>query len=263
MGELMEKYGDMSRPAVSKQIELDTNTAMATLGLGQNTDTEGRQRVQTPQDSYMEPRGTKRTSDAYLETGDKENASVQVVSNQKKRLKPNSTRNAPNPSTVLSPKSANSRNLPQSPMRPTLGSPQRSHLSKLQSPLKPAVMPRQPSATACMSTSITGGSMRETVKARPGRSTVKKSVAASPMSKGAGATRSRKGATVSVNKNTRESARTVSATSTSSSASTGTTIVKPVGRNRADKNAGTKAAASKITAIVETPKPARRVLRKR
>ena len=60
--------------------------------------------------------------------------------NPKRRAKPtDASHQPPNPSTVLSPKSSNSQNLPNSPSRPLLTSPQKSYFPQPTSPLKPSI----------------------------------------------------------------------------------------------------------------------------
>lgn len=207
-------------------------------------------------------------SDA-MESMDKENVQDhdQRIPNPKKRTKAGTSRQAPNPSTVLSPKSANSRTLPQSPIRPTLGSPQKSYISRPVSPLKPpspVKMASPAKVAAAAATATLAGMLSE--KAKPGRpKAVAGRKAPNPTTTKAGSTRAKRGAGNDVHEP--EDVRKASNTSNISNFSTATTVVKP--GKKAVANAGKKgdvgvrAVGKKVTAGTEGPPAGRRVLRKR
>ena len=178
------------------------------------------------------------------------------IPNPKKRTR--TTRNAearhpPNPSTVLSPKSNNSRTLPQSPIRrPTWGSPQKHFHSRPASPLKPVLSPAKPNVAAAAAATATLASM-VTDKPKPGRpkAAVRKAAAKSKKAP--------------EGKEEPEGMRTVSSTSSSSAISTGTTIVKNTKKTPTTlkKGARAKAAGKQASAVADPPPAGRRVLRKR
>lgn len=213
-----------------------------------------------------------------MENADKENAisHVESLPNPKKRTKVAAgagTRQATNPSTVLSPKSSNSRTLPQSPIRP-LGSGKKSYIAHPASPLKP-MLPFKSAppgkATAISATanlaSMTNDKAKPTrAKANTGRKATNPSATAKP-----DATLPRRG--ILILKVPIES-RSVSNSSNATNSSTGTTIMKKGGKlNRAvttvaskkkNLNVGGRAAGKKgAAAAVEAPPAERRVLRKR
>ena len=170
-----------------------------------------------------------------------------------------------NPSTVLSPKSANSRTLPQSPIRPGLGSPQKSYISRPASPLKPyspvkAASPAK--AAAAVATAALASMLNEKPNVgRPKTATGPK--ATSTKKAKAQGTRNKRGAE---NAQEPEDSRKVSNSSNTSSASTGTTIVKnsrkaPAGVKK--NELGVRATGKKVAAAAEGPATGRRVLRKR
>lgn len=205
-----------------------------------------------------------------MENVDKENNAepAQPIPNPKKRTKANKaeSRQVTNPSTILSPKSANSRTLPHSPIRPALCSPQKSYLSRPVSPLKPCspVKIASPAkAAAAAATANLASMIVEKPKAgRPKAATTRNASNPKSTNKNPGS-RTRRGAE---NVQEPEDVRKVSNTSNISSASTGTTIVKntrkaPLGA--AKKNVGASAVGKKVAAAVEAPAPGRRVLRKR
>ena len=178
------------------------------------------------------------------------------ISNPKKRTKVSSNldkRRAPNPSTVLSPKSANSRTLPQSPIRPALGSPMKSFTSHPASPLKAMASPAK-AAMAPLASQVTE-------KARPGRP---KSAASKTAASKAAAGRKKREAENALEQ---EGLRTVSSTSNSSAVSTGTTIVKNMKKKQtagpAKKGVGVKAVGKKVAGAADPAPAGRRVLRKR
>ena len=216
----------------------------------------------------MRPNLTSR-SDA-MDSADKENnaQSMEAIPNPKKRAKMTTTarsRQATNPSTVLSPKSANSRTLPQSPIHPELKSPQKSYFAYPTSPLKPVSPIKLASpvkTTAAAATANLACMVNE--KAKPGRS---KGAAGrkptNPATTKAAAGRPKRGADVAKEP---EDVRKVSNQSNISSISTGTTIVKNARKApaAAKKNdVGVRAVGKKVTAGTAMPPPGRRVLRKR
>ena len=204
-----------------------------------------------------------------MEHVDKENSDepAHPIPNPKRRLKANAaqSRQVTNPSTVLSPKSANSRTLPQSPIRPGLGSPQKSYLSHPASPLKPyspvkAASPAK--AAAAVATAALASMLNEKPNVgRPKTATGPKATT-TKKAKVQGA-RTRRGAE---NVQEPEDTRKVSNSSNTSSTSTGTTIVKnarkaPAGVKKND--IGVRATGKKVAVATEGPATGRRVLRKR
>ncbi|KAI4267901.1 MAG: hypothetical protein L6R35_006811 [Caloplaca aegaea] len=233
-------------------------------------------------------RGTKRPSDHISADDDKENTPDPTHPlSTKKRPKPNtahpSNRSA---AAILSPKSSNARSNQQSPMRPHLGSPQKSYLSHPTSPLKPssglapaAPKPASPAKAAAIVATTTAASAsaandkpratrtRAAAAAAAGKP-AKAPTAAALKAKPAFITRAKRGAEPP----TEVGSRTVSA---ASNTSTGTTVVRKMGRGAAaaggakpkakakegaaEKGVGKKGSA----AAVEAPPQGRRVLRKR
>lgn len=195
----------------------------------------------------------------------------------KKRAKDTTTVRAPHPSTVLSPKSSNSRTLPQSPIRPPFGSPGKVQMPlHPQSPLKP-VSPMKAAAAAAtvgLANMVNSKSAKPAIGSTAGtsaaitRKTSKQAAAPKPA-----ATRPKRGVAPVAAPTTQK--RTVSASSNASGTSTGTTIVKRVGKALAatttGKRAAAAAAAKKVVAPktkteaakAEQPTTGRRVLRKR
>ncbi|KAL9047265.1 MAG: hypothetical protein Q9214_000118 [Letrouitia sp. 1 TL-2023] len=222
-------------------------------------------------------RGTKRPSDSQF---DKENTpDPHSIPNPKKRPRPN-------PATILSPKSSNSNNLAHhSPVRPNLASMQKpsSNFSCPTSPLKADVMTKlamsaPPAKAAAIAATWANSAIDPpktgTVRTR-GAAATKKTTVAKSKARGPAAARAKKG----VNKPAPAPApamanetRTVSA---ASNTSTGTTVVKTVGKaagggkTRGKKENETKAPrrapGKKAVAASEAsaPAPGRRVLRKR
>lgn len=215
-------------------------------------------------------RGTKRTSDA-INSADKENnaQSMEAIPNPKKRAKMTTTaksRQATNPSTVLSPKSANSRTLPQSPVHPELKSPQKLYFAHPTSPLKPIspIKLASPAKAAAAAATANLASM-VTEKVKPGRPKAAAGRKASnPTTTKPAVGRPKRGAAIAKEP---EDVRKVSNQSNTSTISTGTTIVKnakkaPVAA--AKKNdVGVRAVGKKVAAGTGMPPPGRRVLRKR
>lgn len=210
-----------------------------------------------------------------MESADKENVveHLQALPNPKKRTKVATgarTRQATNPSTILSPKSSNSRTLPHSPIRPPLGSPQKSYMSHPASPLKSMLPPK--SASPAKATAITAVANLASVtvdktkparaKANSGRKTTNPVTTAKPA-----AARPKRGVL-----NALVESRSVSNSSNASNTSTGTTILKKgrpatTATSAATKKknliAGGRAMGKKAHTMVEAPPAERRVLRKR
>ena len=221
--------------------------------------------------SAMPPHLTSR-SDA-MDLAEKENdaQSVEAIPNPKKRAKIATTaksRQATNPSTVLSPKSANSRTLPQSPSRPELKSPQKSYLALPNSPLKP-ISPVKLASPAKTAAAVATANLASMVheKTKPGRSKGAAAAgrkATNPTTTKAAVGRPKRGADVAQEP---EDVRKVSNQSNVSSVSTGTTIVKNARKAptaAAKKNdVGVRAVGKRVTASTAMPPPGRRVLRKR
>ncbi|MCJ1280923.1 hypothetical protein MMC26_000241 [Xylographa opegraphella] len=286
MGELLLKYAE------SNQQDAKVG-AKATVKPVPTKSTEKRIANANLQAAELEnnghTRGVKRSSEIFA-TADKENAidMDQPIPNPKKRSKTAATapsRQVTNPSSVLSPKSSNSRTLPHSPIRPPFGSPQKSCLSHPVSPLKPispsktlspsktasATKTASPAKAAAVAATATLANLVGE-KLAPGRAEVKgrrkpsKPVLESTTTK----TRPRRGAAKII---VAES-RTASSSSNYSGASTGTTVVKantkankkapPVPKAGVKKGVGVSAAGKKVAAAkVEAPAAGRRVLRKR
>lgn len=210
-----------------------------------------------------------------MDNADKENVvkTIDALPNPKKRIKVTAgvgTRQATNPSAVLSPKSSNSRTLPQSPIRPVLGSPQKSYVSRPASPLKSmALKSASPAkaaaitATASLTSMINEKAKSTRAKANTGRKATNPSATVKPA-----ATRPKR-----VVVHVPVESRSVSNNSNASNVSTGTTIMKKGGKStttgntttakKKNPNAGTRAAVKKAPATVEAPPAERRVLRKR
>ncbi|KAL9137613.1 MAG: hypothetical protein Q9175_001164 [Cornicularia normoerica] len=206
-----------------------------------------------------------------MKSADKENnaQSLEAIPNPKKRAKMTATaksRQATNPSTVLSPKSANSRTLPQSPIRAELNSPQKSHFAHPTSPLK-SISPiklASPAKTAAAAATANLASMVNE-KAKPGRPKAAPSRKASnPTTTKTALGRPKRGADVAKEP---EDVRKVSNQSNISGISANTTIVKNTrkapGAAAKKGNVGVRAVGKKVTAGTGMPPPARRVLRKR
>ena len=217
-----------------------------------------------------------------MEDANKENAPnpVQPIPNPKKRTKATTTasnRQPPSQSTVLSPKSSNSRTFPQSPIRPALGSPQKLYLSRPASPSKLALPPSPAKSAAIAATANLASMVHE--KPKPTRSkaaTGRKATnppAIAPITAKAATTRAKRGAV-----NTQAPAvaeiRCASNSSNTSNTSTGTTVVRKGAKastaastsaaaKRKNFNAGVAAAGKKVTAGTDGPATGRRVLRSR
>lgn len=215
----------------------------------------------------------------HLDNADKENTPEPgQIPNPKKRTKTTGigpSHQVTNPSTVLSPKSSNSRTLPQSPIRPVLGSPQKSHLSRPASPLKPMSPSKQLSpskelqsspakSAAIAATTSLANIAAEKPKATRGRAAGGKKVAnpTSTTSKPP-ATRAKRGAAATQI----AEVRVASSSSNVSTTSNATTVMKKSGRPPTAATAvaqkrgvGVSGAGKKIA---DAPPAGRRVLRKR
>ena len=235
-----------------------------------------RTRYGTTQESNKN--GSQSTLSDHLEHADKENTPEPGhLPNPKKRTKTTAispSRQLTNPSTVLSPKSSNSRTLPQSPIRPALASPQKSYLSRPPSPLKPMspskqlppskqFSPAKSAAIAAISTLANTAS--EKPKATRGKAAAgkKATITAATAAKPA-ATRAKRGVGAS------QAARGTRIASNSSDASTtsnATTVMRKGGKAPASaasaarkRGVGVSAAGKKVA---EAPAAGRRILRKR
>ena len=206
-----------------------------------------------------------------MEAIGKENVtdSTEDIPNPKKRSKvaQGPSRQVTNPSTVLSPKSANSRTLPQSPIRPIVGSSQKSYLShpasplKLISPVKISLQAKAAAAAATTNLAVIVGEKPKTRRPKAGANL--KATNPTAGTKGAGG-RAKRGANLDQES---QDVRKVSNTSSISSASNATTIVKnakkvPTAAIRGNAVGG-RAVGKKVAAAVEAPPVGRRVLRKR
>lgn len=283
MGELLRKYLEMSEQKQQSATREEKGVEVAP--------SSGPKPILVSEESSStdvpKTRGTKRTrrvlmcdlamhsiltsnSDA-MDSTDKENnaQSMEAIPNPKKRAKVTATaksRQVTNPSTVLSPKSANSRTLPQSPIRPELKSPLKSYFAHPTSPLKPIspIKLASPAKSAAAAATANLASMVNE-KAKPGRSKAGAGrKATNPTTTKAAVGRPKRGADVAKEP---EDVRKVSNQSNISSISTGTTIVKnarKAPRAAAKKNdVGVRAVGKKVTGGTAMPPPGRRVLRKR
>jgi len=199
------------------------------------------------------------SSDA-IDSEDKENddTHTQPIPNPKKRPKASKATNPhqpPNPSTVLSPKSANSRTLPHSPIRPPLTSPQKSYTSHPASPLKatsPLKIVSPVKATAAAAAPLIQSNPINQ-KAKPGRPKA-----------GTAKTGNR---ALKHNAEPTHEPENVRKASNTSTVSTATTIVRntrkapPAGARKGEL--GIKAVGRKGGVRGEAPATGRRVLRKR
>lgn len=282
MGEMQEKYramvekekGDVEGPKNAEATERQTVPEKSVMVAKDGVATAGPPSRTAKRNRYASQSVSMNLflinhSDA-MEAADKENASESVhdIPNPKKRAKVTKgpSRQVTNPSTVLSPKSANSRTLPQSPVRPAMCSPQKSHLSHSTSPLKhfsPVKSSSPAKAAAVAATASLASLVGEKSKAgRPKAGTTRK--ASNSATTKAATTRGKRGAGPL---HEPEDVRKVSNTSNLSSTSAGTTIVvnskkaPPAASKKRD--VGVRAIGKKVTAGAEAPAPARRVLRKR
>lgn len=225
-----------------------------------------------------------------MDQADKENTPdpSQAMPAPKKRVKPAiaTARQDPNPSTVLSPKSSNSRTLPRSPIRPPLGAPPKPQASRPASPLKPP-SPIKTAAAAATSTlaNMVDDKLRGNKPLAGAGRKASKTTTAEATKPAPAVTRSKRGAAANAAATIETGHRTVSNSSNvsgTSGTSTGTTIVKRMGRAMAPrataaaskmaaaaaattkKDVGVSAAGKKVAkAKAEAPPAGRRVLRKR
>lgn len=284
MGELLAQYMDMSdqkqqgAPRDEKAAgEVALSSAPEPISVSEDPASTGvptsRGTKRTRQvgmcDSAMRPILTS-PSDA-MDSGDKENntQSMEAIPNPKKRIKTTvaaKSRQATNPSTVLSPKSANSRTLPQSPIRPELKSPTKSYFAHPTSPLKP-VSPIKLASPAKAAAAVATANLASMVneKAKPGRpkAGAGRKAADSTTTKAA-VGRPKRGVDGAKEP---DDARKASNQSSISSISTGTTIVKnarkgPTAAAKKD-DVGVRAVGKKVAGGTGMPPPGRRVLRKR
>ncbi|KAL8855807.1 MAG: hypothetical protein Q9178_007571 [Gyalolechia marmorata] len=279
MGDLYQKYLEITKKQTSEDEtqQVVRRTEIATRPSPSKVTVYSPQKPLEP--APLPPSGTKRNSDHFSADDDKENTPDPTIPLQsKKRPKPNT-----NPSTVLSPKSSNSRTLAphQSPIRPQLGSPQKSFPPHATSPLKPSItVPIAPKlaspakAAAVAATSAMNATSASNAPEKP-RATRTRAAAATRATKPPASTatrtknppitRAKRGAapaTAAV-----AQSRTVSAASNSSTA---TTVVrkaaaaKPVVASKAKgKTTVTKRVPAADKSAVEAPAQGRRVLRKR
>lgn len=282
MGELLEKYleiSDQKQQSAPREKAMDVAPSSVPGPIAISEDPRSTEKPNS--------RGTKRTrrvvlrnltmcpiltscSDA-MDLADKENNAqpIEAIPNPKKRNKTTTTaksRQATNPSTVLSPKSANSRTLPHSPTRPDMKSPQKLYFAHPTSPLKP-ISPIKLASPAKAAAAAATASLASMVieKAKPGRPKAAATRKAStPTTAKTAGGRPKRGANVVQEP---EDVRKVSNQSNISSISTGTTIVKNARKapaTAAKKNeVGVRAVGKKVTASAAMPPPGRRVLRKR
>lgn len=279
MGELYDKYleSTQKQPSESETKQL-TAKPEGSQGPRPANPTASSPKKQTDTAS-LPPRGTKRPSDHLSADDDKENTPDPTIPLQsKKRPKPNN-HHPSNPAAVLSPKSLNSRALAahQSPIRPQLGSPQKSFLTHATSPLKPSitvpVAPKPASPAKAAAIAATGtlnaapvNNAHEKPRATRTRGAAttkatKQPATAAPKTKTAPITRAKRGVeptpAAAVSK---DESRTVSAASNSSTATT--VVTKPAAKPAMASKAKGKAVTKKAPAV-EAPAQGRRVLRKR
>lgn len=288
MGELYEKYMQMDAAARSqgaseasqKHVIREKDEVAAPILSEQNTinpvsRNNKAHKAETSTTAHVS-RGIKRTSETF--ESDKENPAAKTIEpkpipNKKQRTTTKESahpaRHNPHPSTVLSPKSANSRTLPS--YNPNGGDtlPKNQYSTRPTSPLKGQSSPAKSKAT----TTIAGG--RGVNKSATTNATAKSMGPPPPPQAGKGRGRKAAAAPAPVEIRDEGSIRTVSS---ASNASTGTTIVKKaagdsgkragtkVGKTttRGKKTAATPVAAGTVAGEEKTgTKGGRRVLRKR
>ncbi|KAL8785442.1 MAG: hypothetical protein Q9213_003372 [Squamulea squamosa] len=283
MGELYEKYLESTKElSADTEIQQPGKQTEAFTGPSSQKPTASSPLKQT-ETAPLPPRGTKRPSDHFSADDDKENTPDPTIPLQSKK-RPKPTNHHPsNPTAVLSPKSSNSRAMAphQSPIRPQLGSPQKSFLSHATSPLKPSITvpvvskPTSPAkAAAIAATSMTNAApvnnAHENLRATRTRGAAatkatKKPAAVAMKAKTAPITRAKRGAEpTQAAVAPKDESRTVSAASNSSTA---TTVVRKAAPKTAVASKGkgkvvTKKGPAAKTAV-EPPAQGRRVLRKR
>ena len=289
MGDLYEKHMHMDAAAksqdvrVAKQVDQAADQEQVTTALQQQ---RFKSRPEVTQAATLSnavisstgpsSRGVKRTSDMF--DSDKENPTTtsnatstkpQPIANKKQRTaakdSSHPSHHNPNPSTVLSPKSANSRTLPSHHSKGGELLQKSQYASRPTSPLKAQTSPMKTKATATV-----GGASKSTAV-----STLSKTMGPPPQPQGS-KPRGRKAAAApatagSVEIHDEGSIRTVSS---ASNASTGTTIVKKTSAGGAKRGGakiskattGKKTTAPATAAVGEEKagmKSGRRVLRKR
>ncbi|KAA6409567.1 MAG: hypothetical protein FRX48_06178 [Lasallia pustulata] len=276
MGELLAKYVEsarqgqeaISRNSTAKAVK-STKSKAAAGNVPPVKATTQEQKITAAANPI---RGVKRSSDEMFNV-DQENAPnpAEPIPNPKKRTKGTATatssRQVTNPSTVLSPKSSNSRTLPHSPIRPPFGSPQKSYLARPISLLKPAspvklASPAKDTGAAVSPVLLVNEKPKPTRgKAAPVRKTTNP-----PAATKMAVTRSKRAAPTIQEP---PATRSVSNTSNTSNTSTGTTVVKKGGRaassTAAKKSVAASVAGKKVApgAKIEAPAAGRRVLRNR
>lgn len=281
MGELwemhMETLDQKQKTLEAKAVEVAPSSVLNPIAVSEDSHPTG----------VPNTRGTKRTRQVFLfnlalhsiltsrsdkiDSANKENnaQSMEAIPNPKKRAKMTTTaksRQVTDPSTVLSPKSANSRTLPQSPIRPELKSPQKSYFANPTSPLKsvsPVKLASPAKAAAAAATASLAMMVNE--RAKPGRPTAAAGRKASnPTTTKAAVGRPKRGADKAKEP---EDVRKVSNQSSVSSISTGTTIVKnarqPPTAAAKKNDVGVRAVGKRVAAGTGMPAPGRRILRKR
>ncbi|MCJ1279385.1 hypothetical protein MMC21_007209 [Puttea exsequens] len=253
MGELLEKYTEIAKAkSVPEKSTFPNASSITAVTIAEDAEPP----------AMPKTKGAKRKSNEI--TPDQENP----IPNPKKRTKATTTARAPpsrqytNPTTVLSPKSANSRTLPHSPTKQIhFGSPQRSYISHPASPLKPLATNSPTKNAAAAATAMLAGMLSGAEKRKPGRPKAARNVS-NPKEPKAG---TGSGKRILEEAKEPEDVRKVSNTSNISAASTGTTVVtKP---KVLKKNVGKSAVGKKVVGGVglgmEAPATGRRVLRKR
>ncbi|TLD25865.1 hypothetical protein E2P81_ATG09522 [Venturia nashicola] len=172
IAELIDQYSEHLEPLSKRPLPIPQANA-ASSKAAQNARPQPAQRS-----SSARPRGTKRTSSEMAGNSDKENG-IEVPKKRSKTVQTGDpvcavrTASRLNPSKVLSPKSHNSRQLPQSPFkRDSPGkplSPGKSYLARPVSPVKPgsitnfvapAEKTRPAGRTAAKQTAVATGSVR-------------------------------------------------------------------------------------------------------
>ncbi|RJE25720.1 hypothetical protein PHISCL_01908 [Aspergillus sclerotialis] len=217
MGELLEKHNAQTRrgvPSPSKKLVQPSKGArnITTIPVDRETSTTSQSRLAKKQ-SHEGLYSDKENAPATGETADGLNNPKRRANGAGGTSRVVSQKVRGEDSRILSPKSSNSRSYPHSPLR---GSPDKLHMSRPMSPLKPSSPLRgAPSSLAGNSRSATGASARDN----------------RPPSQLRGATRTagtgpRAVRSPAQRPPTRQNERRLSTSTTSSTASAGTTIVK-------------------------------------
>ncbi|KAI9935026.1 hypothetical protein ASPWEDRAFT_44599 [Aspergillus wentii DTO 134E9] len=256
MGELLEKHSNASRAQLEnvspkKHVHPTKGTRnITTISVDQDSSAAG-----------TNARRTKKQSHEYF---DKENApaageQIDALKNPKRRGKPGAASGTSRVVSqevrgpdyrILSPKSLNSRTYPQSPFRASPGKPQPSYLSRPMSPLKPT----SPLKATSASLSVDNARARSKAAAenRPASQQSKRPVSrAATGVKGIRSPLSRPA--------TRQADRKNSTGTVSSTASSGTTVVKPTrtgtGARKATNASTTSSTVTKKTAASRAQAP--------